>query len=153
MGLQYQFCVACCECLGAMAPCHCCSGAESAAARAHDSDCLLTVLQHNFARLYLPPPPAVRSPMPFPLPMQVTTVDSQLYVAQLHVPLVYTSNWFSLQNTLHDVIRKIIFTCTALSVFRPILWVPTWTYYRESTVKVHFKGCLLYLLCSTRFIG
>ena len=63
------------------------------------------------------------------------TVESQLYVSQLWVPLVCTSNWHSIiQNTLHGVIRKIIFTCTSLSVLSPNFWVPTWTYNRDSTV-------------------
>ena len=50
----------------------------------------------------------------------LSTVESQLYVSQLYVLLVCTSNWYSLvQNTLHGVISKIIFTCTSLSVLRP----------------------------------
>ena len=65
----------------------------------------------------------------------MNTVESQLYVSQLEVPLVYTSNSCSLlQNTLHGVKQKIIFTCTSLSVLRPNVWVPTWTYNRDSTV-------------------
>jgi len=52
------------------------------------------------------------------------TVESQLYVSQLEVPLVYTSNSCSLlQKSLHGVIQKIIFSRTSLSVLRPNVWV------------------------------
>ncbi|KAE8748737.1 hypothetical protein FOCC_FOCC004540 [Frankliniella occidentalis] len=71
ISLQYQFCMACCECLGMMAPCHCCVGGDSNQQKAHDSDCIVTTLQHYFNRLYVPSTPTSRSPLLFPLwPLQ-----------------------------------------------------------------------------------
>ncbi|XP_034231943.1 uncharacterized protein LOC117639953 [Thrips palmi] len=71
ISLQYQFCMACCECLGMMAPCHCCVSGDSNQQKAHDPDCILTTLQHYFNRLYVPPTPTSRSPLLFPLwPLQ-----------------------------------------------------------------------------------
>jgi len=66
------------------------------------------------------------------------------------MPLVCTSHWYSLiQNTLHGVIRNIIFT-TSLSVLHPNFLVPTWTYNRDFTVQ--YKGFLDFYSSSHRII-
>lgn len=71
ISLQYQFCMACCECLGMMAPCHCCVSGDANQQKAHDPDCIVTTLQHYFNRLYVPTTPTSRSPLLFPLwPLQ-----------------------------------------------------------------------------------
>ena len=71
ISLQYQFCMACCECLGMMAPCHCCISGDANQQKAHDTDCIVTTLQHYFNRLYVPSTPTSRSPLLFPLwPLQ-----------------------------------------------------------------------------------
>lgn len=71
ISLQYQFCMACCECLGMMAPCHCCISGDSNQQKAHDPDCIVTTLQHYFNRLYIPSTPTSRSPLLFPIwPLQ-----------------------------------------------------------------------------------
>lgn len=49
INLQYQFSIAGCECLGAMAMCPCC---QTMAGGLHDPDCSMANLQQCFARLY-----------------------------------------------------------------------------------------------------
>ncbi|XP_014218022.1 uncharacterized protein LOC106646499, partial [Copidosoma floridanum] len=77
INLQYQFCVACCKCLGSMAECSCTQDG---------SECDIAALQQCFERLYSSPTPASsssttqnpsqhsshRSPLPYSLfPLQV----------------------------------------------------------------------------------
>ncbi|XP_058805478.1 uncharacterized protein LOC131672343 [Phymastichus coffea] len=71
INLQYQFCVACCKCLGSMAECSCTQDG---------SECDIAALQQCFERLYSSPPaaasasaqPGQRSPLPPSLfPLQV----------------------------------------------------------------------------------
>ncbi|KYN26935.1 hypothetical protein ALC57_03276 [Trachymyrmex cornetzi] len=76
VNLQYQFCVACCECLGGMAECSC--------SQSGSGDCDIAALQQCFERLYSSPVPPIsssstqqstqncrRSPLPYSLfPLQ-----------------------------------------------------------------------------------
>ncbi|XP_069695855.1 uncharacterized protein [Periplaneta americana] len=74
INLQYQFCVACCDFLGAMANSNCCQMNEATPTR-HNSECIVGIIQQCFAQLYNPTPPppppgshrSVRSPLHFPL--------------------------------------------------------------------------------------
>jgi len=58
---------------------------------------------------------------------------------------------------LHGVIRKIIFSCTSLSVLRPNFWVPTWTYNRDSTVLrcifARWKKTVLFFIFFSLYFG
>ncbi|PNF17085.1 hypothetical protein B7P43_G16096, partial [Cryptotermes secundus] len=73
INLHYQFCIACCDFLGAMANCNCCQLNEAASTR-HNSECIVGIIQQCFAQLYTPTPPpplpgthrSVRSPLHFP---------------------------------------------------------------------------------------
>lgn len=73
INLHYQFCIACCDFLGAMANCNCCQMNETASTR-HNSECIVGIVQQCFAQLYTPAPPpplpgthrSVRSPLHFP---------------------------------------------------------------------------------------
>ncbi|XP_021926525.1 uncharacterized protein LOC110833141 isoform X2 [Zootermopsis nevadensis] len=72
INLHYQFCVACCDFLGAMANSNCCQMNEATPAR-HNSECIVGIVQQCFAQPAPPPPPpvgthhSVRSPLHFPL--------------------------------------------------------------------------------------
>jgi len=54
-----------------------------------------------------------------PLETKGDTVESQLYVSQLKVPLLCTSNWYSVVQNTYGVVWRIIFTCTSQSFLRP----------------------------------
>ncbi|XP_076682004.1 uncharacterized protein LOC143376057 [Andrena cerasifolii] len=88
INLQYQFCVACCECLGGMAECSCSQGGTA--------KCDIASLQQCFERLYSSPPPVSsssmqqavqnchRSPLPYPLfPLQVQRRWSETAAAEM----------------------------------------------------------------------
>ncbi|XP_043287019.1 uncharacterized protein [Venturia canescens] len=85
INLQYQFCVACCECLGGMAECSC--------PRTGKTECDIAALQQCSERLYSSPTPlssgsiqqnSHRSPLPFPLfPLQVQRRWSETAAAEM----------------------------------------------------------------------
>ncbi|XP_012279193.1 uncharacterized protein LOC105699068 [Orussus abietinus] len=86
INLQYQFCVACCECLGGMAECSC--------SQTGNTECDIAALQQCFERLYSPPlasssvqqsqPNSHRSPLPYPLfPLQVQRRWSETAAAEM----------------------------------------------------------------------
>ncbi|XP_043461406.1 uncharacterized protein LOC122497997 isoform X2 [Leptopilina heterotoma] len=87
INLQYQFCVACCECLGGMAECSC--------SQAGNVECDIAALQQCFERLYSSPPPLAasaqhsqqnchRSPLPYPLfPLQFQRRWSETAAAEM----------------------------------------------------------------------
>ncbi|KAK0181141.1 hypothetical protein PV327_003448 [Microctonus hyperodae] len=89
INLQYQFCVACCECLGGMAECSCSQSGKS--------DCDIAALQQCFERLYSPQTPISsssiqqhqqqnnhRSPLRYPLfPLQVQRRWSETAAAEM----------------------------------------------------------------------
>ncbi|XP_015607095.1 uncharacterized protein LOC107273430 isoform X2 [Cephus cinctus] len=83
INLQYQFCVACCECLGGMAECSC--------SQTGNTECDIAALQQCFERLYSPPPTSSRqqsqsqrSPLPYPLfPLQVQRRWSETAAAEM----------------------------------------------------------------------
>ncbi|XP_067216440.1 uncharacterized protein [Linepithema humile] len=89
INLQYQFCVACCECLGSMAECSC--------SQSGSGDCDIAALQQCFERLYSSPVPPVscsstqqsaqncrRSPLPYSLfPLQVQRRWSEAAAAEM----------------------------------------------------------------------
>ncbi|XP_008210718.1 uncharacterized protein LOC100115679 [Nasonia vitripennis] len=91
INLQYQFCVACCKCLGSMAECSCSQDG---------SECDIAALQQCFERLYSSPPPtgvssasstqqpsqhsSHRSPLPYSLfPLQVQRRWSETAAADM----------------------------------------------------------------------
>ncbi|KAJ8682119.1 hypothetical protein QAD02_017911 [Eretmocerus hayati] len=85
INLQYQFCVACCKCLGSMAECSCTQDG---------SECDIAALQQCFERLYSSPtPPASsstqhpsshRSPLPYSLfPLQIQRRWSETAAADM----------------------------------------------------------------------
>lgn len=49
VNLQYQFCIACSECLGTITTCPCC---QTTAGNPHDPECSMATLQQCFSRLY-----------------------------------------------------------------------------------------------------
>ncbi|XP_011160129.1 uncharacterized protein LOC105196089 isoform X3 [Solenopsis invicta] len=89
INLQYQFCVACCECLGGMAECSC--------SQSGSGDCDIAALQQCFERLYSSPVPPLssssiqqsaqncrRSPLPYSLfPLQVQRRWSETAAAEM----------------------------------------------------------------------
>ncbi|XP_014483529.1 PREDICTED: uncharacterized protein LOC106749017 isoform X2 [Dinoponera quadriceps] len=89
ISLQYQFCVACCECLGGIAECSC--------SQSGSGDCDIAALQQCFERLYSSPVPPVstsstqqsvqnyqRSPLPYSLfPLQVQRRWSETAAAEM----------------------------------------------------------------------
>ncbi|XP_043504507.1 uncharacterized protein LOC122525652 isoform X2 [Polistes fuscatus] len=86
INLQYQFCVACCECLGGMAECSC--------SQSGSADCDIAALQQCFERLYRSPVSSSttqqsvqnchRSPLPYPLfPLQVQRRWSETAAADM----------------------------------------------------------------------
>ncbi|XP_014614323.1 PREDICTED: uncharacterized protein LOC106792420 isoform X1 [Polistes canadensis] len=86
INLQYQFCVACCECLGGMAECSC--------SQSGSADCDIAALQQCFERLYRSPISSStaqqsvqnchRSPLPYPLfPLQVQRRWSETAAADM----------------------------------------------------------------------
>ncbi|KOX78439.1 hypothetical protein WN51_07846 [Melipona quadrifasciata] len=88
INLQYQFCVACCECLGGMAECSC--------SQSGTAECDIASLQQCFERLYSSPPlvPSSsmqqsvqnchRSPLPYPLfPLLVQRRWSETAAAEM----------------------------------------------------------------------
>ncbi|XP_012058235.1 PREDICTED: uncharacterized protein LOC105621377 [Atta cephalotes] len=89
VNLQYQFCVACCECLGGMAECSC--------SQSGSGDCDIAALQQCFERLYSSPVPPIsssstqqstqncrRSPLPYSLfPLQVQRRWSETAAAEM----------------------------------------------------------------------
>ncbi|XP_018349770.1 PREDICTED: uncharacterized protein LOC108752992 isoform X2 [Trachymyrmex septentrionalis] len=88
VNLQYQFCVACCECLGGMAECSC--------SQSGSGDCDIAALQQCFERLYSSPVPISssstqhstqncrRSPLPYSLfPLQVQRRWSETAAAEM----------------------------------------------------------------------
>ncbi|XP_012530248.1 uncharacterized protein LOC105833230 isoform X1 [Monomorium pharaonis] len=89
INLQYQFCVACCECLGGMAECSC--------SQSGSGDCDIAALQQCFERLYSSPVPPIsssstqqstqnyrRSPLPYSLfPLQVQRRWSETAAAEM----------------------------------------------------------------------
>ncbi|XP_011497981.1 PREDICTED: uncharacterized protein LOC105362277 isoform X2 [Ceratosolen solmsi marchali] len=88
INLQYQFCVACCKCLGSMAECSCSQD---------ETECDIAALQQCFQRLYSSPPPVSstsahhpsqpgshRSPLPYSLfPLQVQRRWSETAAADM----------------------------------------------------------------------
>ncbi|XP_020282156.1 uncharacterized protein LOC109853957 isoform X2 [Pseudomyrmex gracilis] len=89
INLQYQFCVACCECLGGMAECSC--------SQSGSGECDIAALQQCFERLYSSPVLPVstlstqqsmqncrRSPLPYSLfPLQVQRRWSETAAAEM----------------------------------------------------------------------
>ncbi|XP_044588534.1 uncharacterized protein LOC123267763 isoform X1 [Cotesia glomerata] len=85
INLQYQFCVACCECLGSMAECSCSQSGKN--------ECDIAALQQCFERLYSPQTPVSssstqqnshRSPLRYPLfPLQVQRRWSETAAAEM----------------------------------------------------------------------
>ncbi|XP_046470519.1 uncharacterized protein [Neodiprion pinetum] len=84
INLQYQFCLACCECLGGMAECSC--------SRTGRSECEVAALQRCFERLYSPSggsssggqQQGQRSRLPYPLfPLQVQRRWSETAAAEM----------------------------------------------------------------------
>ncbi|XP_011865539.1 PREDICTED: uncharacterized protein LOC105560764 isoform X1 [Vollenhovia emeryi] len=89
INLQYQFCIACCECLGGMAECSC--------SQSGSGDCDIAALQQCFERLYSSPVPPIssssiqqsaqncrRSPLPYSLfPLQVQRRWSETAAAEM----------------------------------------------------------------------
>ncbi|XP_015125341.2 uncharacterized protein LOC107047119 [Diachasma alloeum] len=85
INLQYQFCVACCECLGGIAECSCSQGGKT--------ECDIAALQQCFERLYSPATPVSsssiqqnchRSPLRYPLfPLQVQRRWSETAAAEM----------------------------------------------------------------------
>ncbi|XP_072743822.1 uncharacterized protein [Anoplolepis gracilipes] len=86
INLQYQFCVACCECLGGMAECSCSQNGSG--------DCDIATLQQCFERLYSSPIPPIsssstqqsncrRSPLPYSLFPQVQRRWSETAAAEM----------------------------------------------------------------------
>ncbi|XP_071648769.1 uncharacterized protein [Temnothorax longispinosus] len=89
INLQYQFCIACCECLGGMAECSC--------SQSGSGDCDIAALQQCFERLYSSPVLPIsssstqqsvqncrRSPLPYSLfPLQVQRRWSETAAAEM----------------------------------------------------------------------
>ncbi|KAL0118351.1 hypothetical protein PUN28_009177 [Cardiocondyla obscurior] len=88
INLQYQFCIACCECLGGMVECSC--------SQSGSGDCDIAALQQCFERLYSSPVPISssstqqsaqnyrRSPLPYSLfPLQVQRRWSETAAAEM----------------------------------------------------------------------
>ncbi|XP_034947379.1 uncharacterized protein [Chelonus insularis] len=85
INLQYQFCVACCECLGGMAECSCSQSGKN--------ECDIAALQQCFERLHSPQTPVSlssaqqnshRSPLRYPLfPLQVQRRWSETAAAEM----------------------------------------------------------------------
>ncbi|XP_051161684.1 uncharacterized protein LOC127281812 [Leptopilina boulardi] len=100
INLQYQFCVACCECLGGMAECSC--------SQAGNVECDIAALQQCFERLYSSPPPLAastqqsqqnchRSPLPYPLfPLQFQRRWSETAAAEMCGEAAYTVRRWSM---------------------------------------------------------
>ncbi|KAG7211174.1 hypothetical protein KM043_010495 [Ampulex compressa] len=88
INLQYQFCIACCECLGGMAECSC--------SQSGSAECDIVALQQCFERLHSSPPPVSssstqqsaqncrRSPLPYQLfPLRVQRRWSETAAAEI----------------------------------------------------------------------